>query len=86
MAWACRRGLRFFDFGRSRKDTGAFRFKEHMGFTSQVLHYQFYFPRESKIPNLNPSNPKMNLPKKVLKKLPLSVAKVVGPMLVRYIP
>ncbi len=55
-------------------------------FLEKETDKEFFFPRECKIPNLNPSNPKMNLPKKVLKKLPISVAKLVGPMLVRYIP
>jgi len=86
MAWACKRGLRSFDFGRSRKDTGAFHFKTNMGFPSRELNYQYYFPKEIKIPSLNPSNPKMNLPKKILQKIPLGLAKMVGPILVRHIP
>lgn len=86
MAWACRRGLKKFDFGRSRKDTGAFRFKANMGFDSQQLYYYYYFPKEGQIPNLNPSNPRLDLPKKILQRIPVSLAKIVGPMLVRYIP
>jgi FemAB-related protein (PEP-CTERM system-associated) len=86
MAWACRRGLRLFDFGRSRKDTGAFQFKANMGFESRGLGYQYYFPGASKLPNLNPSNPKLDLPKKILSRIPVPLAKLVGPMLVRYIP
>jgi FemAB-related protein (PEP-CTERM system-associated) len=86
MAWACRRGLKTFDFGRSRKDTGAFHFKHNMGFESRELGYQYYFPGASKLPNLNPSNPKLNLPKKILSRIPIPIAKMVGPMLVKYIP
>jgi FemAB-related protein (PEP-CTERM system-associated) len=86
MVWASKRGLRNFDFGRSRKDTGAFHFKTNMGFSPTQLHYQYYFPKEGKIPNLNPSNPKLDLPKMILRKIPVSLAKVVGPILVRHIP
>lgn len=86
MAWACRRGLKYYDFGRSRKETGAFSFKSNMGFEPQQLHYKYYFPGEGKIPNINPSNPKMNLPKSIMRKVPLPLAKIVGPMLVRHIP
>ena len=86
MAWACRRGLKFFDFGRSRKETGAFHFKSNMGFTSRMLDYQYYFTKESSLPSLNPSNPKMDLPKMILRKIPIPLAKMVGPMIVRHIP
>ena len=39
--WAVERGFGRFDFGRSRKDSGAFQFKEHQGFTPQDLAYRF---------------------------------------------
>ncbi|MHC4943609.1 MAG: FemAB family XrtA/PEP-CTERM system-associated protein [Planctomycetota bacterium] len=86
MAWACRRGMRFFDFGRSRKDTGAFKFKANMGFDSTELKYQYFFPKEGKIPSVNPSNPKYNLPKMIMRNIPIPLAKVVGPLLVKHIP
>lgn len=86
MAWACRRGLKFFDFGRSRKETGAFSFKKNMGFEARQLNYQYYFPSGGKIPNLNPSNPKLDLPKKIMTKIPMPLVKILGPMLVRHIP
>jgi FemAB-related protein (PEP-CTERM system-associated) len=86
MVWAGRRGLRNFDFGRSRNETGAMRFKVNMGFTPRRLNYQFYFPREGRIPNLNPSNPKLDLPKQIMQRIPISLAKLLGPLLVRHIP
>jgi len=86
MEWACKRGYKYFDFGRSRKGTGAFKFKMNMGFTPKQLNYQFYFPKEGSIPNLNPSNPKLDLPKKIISKIPVSIAKVIGPLLIRHIP
>ncbi len=86
MAWACRKGIRFFDFGRSRKDTGAYHFKKHMGFESTRLDYQYFFSGESRLPNLNPSNPKLNLPKKIMQKIPVSLAKALGPLIMRHIP
>lgn len=86
MAWACRRGLKQFDFGRSRKETGAFQFKVNMGFESKALNYQYYFPRGGEIPLLNPSNPKYNLPKTIMRNIPITLAKWVGPVLVKHIP
>ena len=35
--WAVRQGLKAFDFGRSRRDAGAFRFKVHQGFEPRLV-------------------------------------------------
>ena len=86
MVWAWRNGMSRYDFGRSRKETGAYKFKKNMGFTSQELNYQYFFPGQGEIPNLNPSNPKMDLPKKILRKMPVPLAKRVGPMLLKHLP
>jgi FemAB-related protein (PEP-CTERM system-associated) len=86
MEYGVRRGYRFFDFGRSRKDTGPYRFKKHQGFAPQELPYQFYLHRAEEIPNINPSNPKFDVPKRIWRKLPLPVTKWLGPKLVRGIP
>ena len=86
MVWAQKRGLRLYDFGRSRKETGAFSFKKNMGFSSQQLNYQYYFLKGKRVPTLNPSNPKMDAPKKILQKMPIFLSRKIGPLLVRYIP
>jgi len=86
MEYGVRQGYRRFDFGRSRKDTGPYRFKRHQGFTPQPLPYQFYLHRAEEIPSVNPSNPKFDVPKRIWQKLPLSVTKWLGPKLVRGIP
>jgi FemAB-related protein (PEP-CTERM system-associated) len=86
MEYGVRQGYHFFDFGRSRKDTGPYRFKKHQGFTPQPLYYQYYLHRVEEIPNVNPSNPKFDLPKSIWRKLPLRTTKWLGPKLVRGIP
>ena len=86
MEYGVRQGYRWFDFGRSRKDTGPYRFKKHQGFSPQPLHYQFYLYKAEEIPSINPSNPKFDLPKRIWQKLPLPITKWLGPKLVRGIP
>jgi len=86
MEYGVRQGYRRFDFGRSRKDTGPFRFKKHQGFTPQPLPYQYYLNNTEEIPNINPSNPKFDLPKCIWRRLPLPITKWLGPKLVRGIP
>jgi FemAB-related protein (PEP-CTERM system-associated) len=86
MEYGVGQGYGRFDFGRSRKDTGPYRFKRHQGFTPQPLPYQFYLHRAEEIPSVNPSNPKFDLPKLIWQKLPLPITKWLGPKLVRGIP
>lgn len=83
---AVRRGFRTFDFGRSRVGSGPARFKQHMGFSPTPLDYQFYFPYGGRPPQLNPDNPAMRLPQRVLSSLPLWLARVVGPSVMRHVP
>ncbi|MEW5766884.1 MAG: FemAB family XrtA/PEP-CTERM system-associated protein [bacterium] len=85
MEYGCNQGYRYFDFGRSRKDAGSYHFKEHWGITPQPLPYQYYLNKTDKIPNVSPANPKYDLPRRIWKRLPLSVTKVLGPPLVKYL-
>lgn len=77
------RGVRLFDFGRSKIDTGSFAFKKNLGFPPQPLHYHFRLPPGGKIPEWNPSNPKFQLAIAAWKRLPLPVANLLGPTIVR---
>lgn len=87
MEWAIERGLRRFDFGRSRRDTGAAKFKENMGFVPEPLHYDFLLLRDgAKLPEFHPSNPKLEGPRKLWSKLPRGVASRIGGRLSRYLP
>lgn len=79
MRRACERGYRIFDFGRSKRDTGAWAFKKHWGFDPQPLHYQYKLLKRQSIPGVNPSNPKYQLLISLWKHLPIPVANAIGP-------
>ena len=53
---ATERGARLFDFGRSKRGTGAFDYKLSWGFQPETLHYQFHLVRGTELPNVNPLN------------------------------
>jgi lipid II:glycine glycyltransferase (peptidoglycan interpeptide bridge formation enzyme) len=80
------RGCRYFDFGRSKKDSGHFSFKKHWGFEPQPLHYQFYLHKLSQLPEINPRNPRYRRKIEAWKKLPHGITKILGPQIVKYIP
>jgi FemAB-related protein (PEP-CTERM system-associated) len=86
MEFGVENGYKIFDFGRSRKGTGPYSFKKNQGFDSRPLFYQYYLNRVTQIPNVTPSNPKFDYPKRIWQKMPLPVTKWLGPKLVRAIP
>ena len=83
MRRACERGIKVFDYGRSKRGTGPFDFKKNWGFEPQPLHYEYQLHRAKTIPDTNPLNPKYRLFIKLWQRLPLSVANAIGPHIVR---
>jgi FemAB-related protein (PEP-CTERM system-associated) len=83
MRRACERGLRVFDYGRSKRGTGSFDFKKNWGFEPSQLAYEYQLLKRRDIPQNNPLNPKYRTFIALWRKLPLRVVNAVGPMLVR---
>ena len=83
MRRAAARGYTLFDFGRSKLGTGAFSFKKNWGFVPVPLHYRFRLAPGAAIPDINPLNPKYRLFIAAWKRLPLSLANLIGPPIVR---
>jgi FemAB-related protein (PEP-CTERM system-associated) len=77
------RGARMFDFGRSKSGTGAFDFKKNWGFAAQPLHYCYRLKPGATLPEHNPTNPKYQLMIAAWRRLPLAVANLLGPPIVR---
>lgn len=84
--YAAQRGLRRFDFGRSKKGTGAFAFKMKWKPQVQDLDYQVYLVRRKTSPNFSPANPKFNLATQVWQRMPLGLTRLLGPRVVRWFP
>lgn len=83
MCQAAERGVRVFDYGRSKVETGSYRFKKHWGFEPQPLYYEYGLVRAEQMPNLSPTNPKYRLFINLWKKMPLSLSRLIGPMVSR---
>ena len=83
MRRGCERGLRVFDYGRSKRDTGSFDFKKNWGFEPAPLAYEYRLFRGDAIPQHNPLNPKYRALIAVWRRLPRPVVNALGPMLVR---
>lgn len=83
MRRACERGIRVFDYGRSKVGTGPYDFKRNWGFEPQPLHYGYQLVRAQALPENNPNNPKYRLFIQAWQRLPRPVANFLGPYIVR---
>ena len=79
------RGCTFFDFGRSKVDSGPYKFKKNWGFEPTPLSYCFCSAPGVAQPNLSQQTGPFAVLSKVWKKLPLGVSKVLGPHLARHL-
>ena len=83
LAWelinrAAGRGCKRFDFGRSKRETGAYQWKINLGFEPRQLYYEYELVKDAKMPEVNPNNPKYKLFIGLWKKLPLPVSQILG--------
>ena len=83
---AIRDGFRYFDFGRSTRDAGTYRFKRQWGAQPLQLYWHYWLKEGDELPVLNPSNPKYALMINAWKRLPVSLTRLIGPGIVKYIP
>jgi FemAB-related protein (PEP-CTERM system-associated) len=83
MRRSCARGLKVFDYGRSKQGTGPYAFKKNWGFEPQPLHYEYCLYKRDSVPQNNPSNPKYQLVIKTWRRLPIGVVNWLGPFIVR---
>ena len=83
MRRASARGIRVFDYGRSKQGTGPYAFKKNWGFEPTPLHYEYRLYKRDAVPQNNPANAKYKLMIEAWRRLPLGVANWLGPFVVR---
>ena len=83
MRRACERGIRIFDYGRSKSGTGSFDFKRNWGFEPSPLAYEYELFARDDVPQNNPLNPKYRALIALWRHLPKPAANALGPHIVR---
>lgn len=83
MRRATEKGVRVFDYGRSKVGTGSYRFKTHWGFEPEPLAYEYELVKAKTVPEINPLNPKYRYFIAAWQRLPLPVSNLVGPWISR---
>jgi FemAB-related protein (PEP-CTERM system-associated) len=86
MRWGRENGFRTFDFGRSKRGTGAYAFKARWGMEEVPLAYQYHLVKTRELPNISPANPKYQGLIGAWQRLPLALTQLLGPQIIRRIP
>lgn len=86
LEFACERGFRVFDFGRSTPGEGTYRFKAQWGTKPAQLYWHYWLKTGRSMPELNPHNQKYQLAIRFWKKLPVPLTCMLGPMIVKNLP
>jgi len=86
LTFACEKGYKVFDFGRSTRDGGTYKFKEQWGAKPVQLYWQYWMRNGGPLPELNPRNPRYQIAIKIWQRLPVSLTKLIGPKIVKNLP
>jgi len=85
MRRAIARGIKVFDYGRSKVGSTHFDTKIYWGFEPKPVVYHVALIGAKELPNLSGANPKFALVSNAWKRLPLPVANFAGPILARHL-
>ena len=86
LKYAIEQGYHTFDFGRSSKDSGTYRFKKQWGAEPVQCYWYTWNKSGETETSLSNENPKFQLAIKIWQRLPVGIAKTIGPHLVKYLP
>ena len=86
LAQSASEGLREFDFGRSKRGTGSYRFKAAWSMVETDLPYRYHLNKAKEVPHLSPIDKKFQLPIAVWQRMPFGWTKILGPKVIRWIP
>jgi|Deesub1362B_J571_1020462.scaffolds.fasta_scaffold01903_4 FemAB-related protein (PEP-CTERM system-associated) len=84
--YACQKGFRWFDFGRSTINTGTYTYKIRWGAKPRPLYYYYLLVRGREIPQVDAVDNKYEVAISLWKRLPIGLARYAGPLLVKYLP
>jgi FemAB-related protein (PEP-CTERM system-associated) len=86
LSFCIAQGYAFFDFGRSTKDAGTYRFKKQWGAEPVQHHWHYWLPGGGELPALKPDSPKFRLAIAVWQRLPVALTRLIGPPIVKFLP
>lgn len=79
--WGCRNGYQRFDFGRSSPGSGTYNFKRQWGAKEELLHWQCSSRKNGRSSLVHADDPKYQWMIRTWQSLPISVTKLIGPLI-----
>ena len=86
ISWAINNGFKYFDFGRTTVGSGTYNFKKQWGAKHVQLYWNYWLPSNEELPELNPDNPKFKIFINIWKRMPVYLANLIGPSIVKNLP
>lgn len=86
LEWALENGYERVDLGRCTPGSGNHDFKKRWVCQEKPLHWYYWLASGATVPELRPDNPRYRMATHIWKHLPLTVANLLGPRIVRSIP
>lgn len=86
LQYSIEQGCHWFDFGRSTRDAGTYRFKKQWGAQELPHFWHYVLPEGETLPAINPDNPKYRFMIAVWQRLPVWLSRIIGPPVIRGIP
>ena len=86
MKYGIAHGAREIDFGRSTIGSGTFEFKRNWGATPRQLYWQYILLNQVSVPHVSSDNGRYGVLIEIWKRIPVRLAKKIGPILRRSIP
>lgn len=86
LKFAVESGYQVFDFGRSTLGSGTHRFKRQWGAKEKQLYWHYWLSPGTQVPGLTPHNPRYRMAIRVWQHLPLALANILGPRIVKNLP
>jgi len=81
--WGCENGYRLFDFGRSSRGSGTYRFKKQWGANEEPLHWQCLNRNSRSTATVRADDPQYRWAVQTWKRFPLAITNFIGPLLRR---
>jgi FemAB-related protein (PEP-CTERM system-associated) len=85
LEYACENGFKYFDFGRCSPGSGTYRFKEQWGAHPEPLHWHYISLDGKPIDTAMSEKSSFDFAAQVWRKLPVSVTRLIGPSIRKYI-
>lgn len=86
LKYAIENGFKYFDFGRSTVNSGTYRFKKQWGAEPKQLYWHYHLLGNNEMPYLSPANPKYKVAINLWQRIPVFVANILGPHIVKNLP